>query len=152
MSKSKIVMTLATSIVVVLALASFNPTAYSQPTPTLEQLQAAAAADAAAAARNPIPHHGPITLILPSGATYDFKATPDQLQAILIRVISSNLGQTNTTAAGADQTAIKENVAASLNATYAASDAIKAAHIKEAAGFQQPGACVETFGVTTCID
>ena len=70
----------------------------------------------------------------------------------MIRVINSNLGQTNTTAAGADQTAIKENVAASLNATYAASDAIKAAHIKEAAGFQQPGACVETFGVTTCID
>jgi len=151
MPKSKIVMTLATSIVVVLALVSFNPTAYSQPTPTLQQLQAAAAADAAAL-RHPILHHGPITLILPSGATYDFNATPDQLQAILIRVINSNLGQTNTTAAGADQTAIKENVAASLNATYAASDAIKAAHIKEAAGFQQPGACVETFGVTTCID
>ena len=148
MPKSKIVMTLAMSIVVVLVLASLNPTAYSQPTPTLQQLQAAAAADAAA--RNPILHHGPITLILPSGATYDFNATPDQLQAILIRVISSNLGQ--TAAAGADQTAIKENVAASLNATYAASDAIKAAHINETAGFQQPGACVETFGVTTCID
>src|ERR1700758_382204 len=151
MPKSKIVMTLATSIVVVLAPVSFNPTAYSQPTPTLQQLQAAAAADAAAL-RHPILHHGPITLILPWGATYDFNAPPDQLKAILIRVINSNLGQTNTTAAGADQTAIKENVAASLNATYAASDAIKAAHIKEAAGFQQPGACVETFGVTTCID
>jgi hypothetical protein len=142
-------MTLATSIVVVLALASFNPTAYSQP--TLQQLQAAAAKDAAAL-RHPILHHGPITLILPSGATYDFNATPDQLQAILIRVINSNLGQTNTTATGADQTAIKDNVAASLNATYAASDAIKAANITEADGFQKPGACVETFGVTTCID
>jgi hypothetical protein len=149
MPKSKIVMTLATSIVVVLALASFNPTAYSQP--TLQQLQAAAAKDAAAL-RHPILHHGPITLILPSGATYDFNATPDQLQAILIRVINSNLGQTNTTATGADQTAIKDNVAASLNATYAASDAIKAANITEADGFQKPGACVETFGVTTCID
>jgi hypothetical protein len=80
----------------------------------------------------------------------DFQATPDQLQAILMRVISSNLGQ--TAAAGENQTAIKENVAASLNSTLAASDAIKAANIKEAAGFQKPGACVETFGVTTCID
>lgn len=125
-------MTLATSIVVVLALASFNPTAYSQPTPT------------------PTSSPKQITLILPSGATMDFQATPDQLQAILMRLISSNLGQ--TAAAGENQTAIKENVAASLNATLAASDAIKAANIKEAGGFQKPGACVETFGVTTCID
>src|SRR5262249_2862774 len=132
MPKPKIVMTLATSIVVVLALASFNPTAYSQPTPT------------------PTSNPKQITLILPSGATMDFQATPDQLQAILMRVISSNLGQ--TAAAGENLTAIKENVAASLNATLAASDAIKAANIKEAAGFQKPGACVETFGVTTCID
>ena len=127
MPKPKIVMTLATSIVVVLALASFNPTAYSQPAP----------------AAAPAPRL--VTLILPSGATMDFQATPDQLQAILMKVISSNLGQSN-------DTAIKENVAASLNATLAASDAIKAANIKEAAGFQKPGACVETFGVTTCID
>jgi hypothetical protein len=62
-----------------------------------------------------------------------------------MKVISSNLGQSNSTA-------IKENVAASLNATLAASNAIKAANIKEATGFQKPGACVETFGVTTCID
>jgi hypothetical protein len=138
MPKSKIVMTLATSIVVVLALASFNPTAYSQPTPTPTM---------------PPMHHGApgqVTLILPSGASMDFKATPDQLQAILIRVISSQLGQ--TAGSGADLTAIKENVAASTNATYAASDAIKAAHIKEAAGFQTPGACVSSFGVLWCID
>lgn len=127
MPKPKIIITLAASIVVVLALASFNPTAYSQPTPT------------------PTSSPKQITLILPSGVTMDFQATPDQLQAILMRVISSNLGQSNSTA-------IKENVAASLNATLAASDAIKAAHIKEAAGFQQPGACVETFGVIWCID
>jgi hypothetical protein len=131
MPKPKIVMTLATSVMAVLSLASFNPTAYSQPTPT----------------QTSNPKH--ITLILPSGRSMDFQATPAQLQAILMRVISSNLGQ--TAAAGEDQTAIKENVAASLNATLAASDALKAAHIKEAAGFQQPGACVETFGVIWCI-
>jgi len=125
MPNPQIVMTLATSIVVVLALSSFNPTAYSQPAPA------------------PAPRL--VTLILPSGATMDFQATPDQLQAILMKVISTNLGESNSTA-------IKENVAASLNATLAASDAIKAANIKEAAGFQKPGACVETFGVTTCID
>lgn len=120
-------MTLATSVIVVLALASFNPTAYSQPTPT------------------PTSTPKQITVILPSGTSMDFQATPAQLQAILIKVISSNLGQSNNTA-------IKENVAASLNATLAASDAIKAANIKEAAGFQKPGACVETFGVIWCID
>jgi hypothetical protein len=137
MSKPKIVMTLAASIVVVLALASFNPTAYSQPAPAAAPAPAPAAVNATAR---------PVTLIFPSGITMDFQATPDQLQAILIKAISSNLGQSNSTA-------IKENVAASLNATLAAADALKAAHLKGAgAGFQQPAACVETFGFIWCID
>jgi hypothetical protein len=136
MQKSKIVMTLATSIVVVLALASFNPTAYSQPTSNQDSI-------------NPTGTPKHITLILPSGSSMDFQATPDQLQAILMRVINSIVGQ--TAAPGADQTAIKENVAVSLNATWAASNVLAAAHIKEAPGFQKPGACVETFGVIWCI-
>ena len=136
MSKPKIVMAIAMLIVVVTALGSFSPTAYSQPTPT-------PSTGAASEARQ-------ITIILPSGETLDFKATPDQLQAILTRVIGSTLGQ--TAAAGENETAIKENLAVSLKATLAAADVLGASNITAPAGFQMPGACVETFGVTTCID
>ena len=137
MSKPKIVAAVAMFIVVLTALGSFSPTAYSQPTPT-------PSTEATSDAKH-------VTLILPNGETADFVATPDQLQAILIRVIGSTLGQTAT--AGEEETAIQENVAASLNATLAASDVL-AGSVSEwfsPSGYQMPQACVETFGVIFCV-